>query len=161
MARVGPVVAVVATTLAVWHLQLDRQGVAIVGAVPSGLPPIGVPTIDLGLLEALWLPALMISIIGYVESVSVAQTLAAKRQQRIDPNSELVALGMANLSSAGSGGYPVTGGFARSVVNFDAGAQTPAAGAFTAVGLLGAALFLTPLLYFLPKATLAATIIVA
>ncbi|TNF62680.1 MAG: STAS domain-containing protein, partial [Rhodobacteraceae bacterium] len=89
------------------------------------------------------------------------QTLAAKRRQRIDPNQELVALGASNIASAVSGGYPVTGGFARSVVNFDAGAVTPAAGALTAIGLLGAALYLTPLLYFLPKATLAATIIVA
>ncbi len=91
----------------------------------------------------------------------MAQTLAAKRRQRIDPNQELIGLGASNVAAAVSGGYPVTGGFARSVVNFDAGAETPAAGAFTAVGIALAALFLTPLLFFLPKATLAATIIVA
>ena len=106
-------------------------------------------------------PALLISIIGFVESVSVAQTLAAKRRQRIAPDQELVGLGASNIAAAFSGGYPVTGGFARSVVNFDAGAQTPAAGAYTAVGIALASLFLTPLLFNLPVATLAATIIVA
>ena len=91
----------------------------------------------------------------------MAQTLAAKRRQRIDPDQELVGLGASNIASAISGGYPVTGGFARSVVNFDAGAETPAAGAFTAIGIALASVFLTPLLYSLPIATLAATIIVA
>ncbi|MBT8410807.1 MAG: STAS domain-containing protein, partial [Octadecabacter sp.] len=94
-------------------------------------------------------------------SISVAQTLAAKKRQRIDPDQELVGLGMANIGASLTGGFPVTGGFSRSVVNFDAGAETPAAGAFTAVGLIFAAVALTPLIYFLPKATLAATIIVA
>ena len=107
------------------------------------------------------MPAILISIIGFVESVSVAQTLAAKKRQRIDPDQELIGLGAANIGAAFTGGYPVTGGFARSVVNFDAGAETPAAGAYTAVGLAIAAVALTPLVYFLPKATLAATIIVA
>jgi SulP family sulfate permease len=106
-------------------------------------------------------PGLLISVIGFVESISVAQTLAAKKRQRIDPDQELIGLGAANLGAGFTGGYPVTGGFARSVVNFDAGAETPAAGAFTAVGLAIAALALTPLIFFLPKATLAATIIVA
>jgi SulP family sulfate permease len=87
--------------------------------------------------------------------------LAAKRRQRIVPDRELVALGASNLGAAFTGGFPVTGGFARSVVNFDAGAQTPAAGVFTAVGILVAALLLTPALYFVPQATLSATIVVA
>jgi len=91
----------------------------------------------------------------------VAQTLAAKKRQRINPDQELIGLGAANIGAAFTGGYPVTGGFARSVVNFDAGAETPAAGAFTAVGLAIAALALTPLIFFLPKAVLAGTIIVA
>jgi SulP family sulfate permease len=100
-------------------------------------------------------------VVGFVESVSVGQTLAAKRRQRIDPAQELIGLGAANIAAGLSSGYPVTGGFARSVVNFDAGAQTPAAGVFTAAGIALAALFLTPLLASLPQATLAATIIVA
>lgn len=161
LAKAGPVAAVAVTTLAAWGLSLDQEGVAVVGAIPQGLPPLTVPSLSPDLVAGLIGPAILISVIGFVESVSVAQTLAAKRRQRIVPDQELIGLGAANLSASFSGGYPVTGGFARSVVNFDAGAETPAAGAFTAVGLLLAASFLTPLLHFLPKATLAATIIVA
>jgi SulP family sulfate permease len=160
-AKAGPVVAVALTILAVLALDLGAKGVDLVGAIPQGLPPFALPSTDLSLIEKLWVPALLISIIGFVESVSVAQTLAAKRRQRISPDQELIGLGAANVASAFAGGYPVTGGFARSAVNFDAGAQTPAAGAYTAVGIALATLFLTPLLYSLPIATLAATIIVA
>ena len=160
-AKAGPVVAVALTILAAIAFDLQDKGVNIVGAIPQGLPPFAVPSTDLALIEQLWVPALLISIIGFVESVSVAQTLAAKRRQRISPDQELIGLGAANVASAFSGGYPVTGGFARSAVNFDAGAQTPAAGAYTAVGIALATLFLTPLLFSLPIATLAATIIVA
>lgn len=160
-AKAGPVVAVALTIVAALTLDLGDKGVNLVGAIPQGLPPFAVPSTDLGLISQLWVPALLISIIGFVESVSVAQTLAAKRRQRIAPNQELIGLGASNIASAFSGGYPVTGGFARSVVNFDAGAETPAAGAFTAVGIALASLFLTPLLFNLPIATLAATIIVA
>jgi len=160
-AKTGPVLAIVGTTLAVWAFDLGSRGVAIVGEVPQSLPPLTLPSFSPDLLSQLFIPALLISIIGFVESISVAQTLAAKKRQRIDPDQELIGLGSANLGAAFTGGFPVTGGFSRSVVNFDAGAETPAAGAFTAVGLALAALFLTPLIYFLPKATLAATIIVA
>ncbi len=161
LTKAGPVAAVAATTLSAYIFDLAGKDVQIVGTVPTGLPPLSAPSFSPDLWSQLFLAALLISIIGFVESVSVAQTLAAKRRQRIDPDQELIGLGTSNIASAISGGYPVTGGFARSVVNFDAGAQTPAAGAFTAVGIAGAALFLTPFLFFLPKATLAATIIVA
>lgn len=160
-AKAGPILAVVVTILAVVAIGLEDRSVAIVGAVPQGLPPFAVPSFDAGLWSQLLIPALLISVIGFVESVSVAQTLAAKRRQRIAPDQELVGLGASNIASALSGGYPVTGGFARSVVNFDAGAETPAAGAYTAVGIALASLFLTPLLFYLPVATLAATIVVA
>ena len=159
--KAGPVAAVVVTTLAAGLFALDGRGVDVVGEVPQSLPPFTMPDVSLDLVRELFLPALLISVIGFVESISVAQTLAAKKRQRIDPDQELIGLGAANLGAAFTGGYPVTGGFARSVVNFDAGAETPAAGAFTAVGLAIAAVALTPLIYFLPKATLAATIIVA
>ncbi|MFN3937826.1 MAG: SulP family inorganic anion transporter [Gemmobacter sp.] len=161
LSRAAPVVAVAASTLAVWGLSLEGAGVAIVGDIPRGLPAPTLPPLDFGLWMELAVPALLISVVGYVESVSVAQTLAARKRQRIDPDQELVALGASNLGSAFSGGFPVTGGFARSVVNDDAGARTPAAGAYTAVGMALATVFLTPLLFYLPKATLAATIIVA
>ncbi|MGM0559700.1 MAG: SulP family inorganic anion transporter [Pseudomonadota bacterium] len=159
--KAGPVAAVVVTTLTVWALGLAERGVSIVGEVPQALPPLTMPGGALDLIRQLAIPAILISIIGFVESISVAQTLAAKKRQRIDPNQELIGLGAANLGAAFTGGYPVTGGFARSVVNFDAGAETPAAGAFTAIGLAIAALALTPLVYYLPNATLAATIVVA
>jgi SulP family sulfate permease len=161
LTKAGPVAAVVVTTVAVWLLQLSDRGVRIVGDVPQSLPPFTLPGLSTDLLGALLLPAILISIIGFVESVSVAQTLAAKKRQRIDPDQELIGLGAANLGAAFTGGFPVTGGFSRSVVNFDAGAETPAAGVYTAVGLAIAAVALTPLVYYLPNATLAATIIVA
>ncbi|MCL4137587.1 UNVERIFIED_CONTAM: hypothetical protein GTU68_020991 [Idotea baltica] len=161
LVKTGPVFVVVATTLAVWGFDLAEQGVKIVGDVPQSLPPLTLPSLSPELLGQLLLPAFLISIIGFVESISVAQTLAAKKRQRIDPDQELIGLGAANIGASLTGGFPVTGGFSRSVVNFDAGAETPAAGAFTAIGLAIAALALTPLIYFLPKATLAATIIVA
>jgi len=161
LTKAGPVAAVVATTVAVWALDLSNKGVKIVGDVPQSLPPLTMPSMSPDLISTLLVPAILISIIGFVESISVAQTLAAKRRQRIDPDQELIGLGAANLGAAFTGGFPVTGGFSRSVVNFDAGAETPAAGAYTAMGLAIAALFLTPLVYFLPTATLAATIIVA
>jgi sulfate permease, SulP family len=160
-AKAGPVAAVVVTTLIAWGFGLDARGVKLVGDIPMGLPPLSAPSFDLSMWSTLLLPAVLISIIGFVESVSVAQTLAAKRRQRIDPDQELIGLGTSNIASAISGGFPVTGGFSRSVVNFDAGAATPAAGAYTAAGIGIATLVLTPLLFFLPKATLAATIIVA
>ena len=161
LTKAGPVFAVVATTLSVWGFDLAQEGVRIVGDVPQSLPPLTMPSFDLDLLQQLMVPAILISIIGFVESVSVAQTLAAKKRQHIDPNQELIGLGAANLGAAFTGGFPVTGGFSRSVVNFDAGAETPAAGVFTAIGLAIAAVALTPLVYYLPNATLAATIIVA
>ena len=159
--KAGPVFAVVATTLIVWMFNLSNKGVKIVGDVPQSLPPLTMPDFSIDLMTLLFVPALLISIIGFVESISVAQTLAAKKRQRINPDQELIGLGAANIGASFTGGFPVTGGFSRSVVNFDAGAETPAAGAFTAIGLGIAALALTPLIFFLPKATLSATIIVA
>ena len=153
--------AVAVSTLLVWGLGLDRLGVAVVGDIPRGVPPLSWPALDLDLLALLIIPAAMIAIVGYVESISIAQTLAARRRQSIDPDRELVALGAANLGAAVSSAMPVTGGLSRSIVNFDAGARTPAAGAFTAGGIALALMFLTPLMYFLPRATLAAIIIVA
>jgi sulfate permease, SulP family len=161
LAKAGPVAGIAVTAWLTWFFHWHEAGVRIVGTVPQGLPPLSLPSFDLALWQELAVPALLISVVGFVESVSVGQTLAAKRRQRIEPDRELVALGASNLGAAFTGGFPVTGGFARSVVNFDAGAQTPAAGVFTAGGILLAALLLTPALYFVPQATLAATIVVA
>ena len=161
ISKIGPVAAIIASTIFVWFFKLDFYGVKIVGEVPKGLPSLSMPSFSFSVWNSLIGSAILLSLIGFVESISVAQTLAAKRRQRINPDQELIGLGMANLGAAFSSGLPVTGGFSRSVVNYDAGAETPAAGAFTAIGLCLVSLFLTPLIFFLPKATLAATIIVA
>jgi SulP family sulfate permease len=165
LAKAGPVAAIAATTGAVWYWDLaTAHGVRVVGEVPQGLPPFTPPTGNPALwtqLAELVVPALLLSVVGFVESISVGQTLAAKRRQRVEPDQELVALGASNVAAAFNGGLPVTGGFSRSVVNFDAGAQTPAAGIYTAAGIAVATLLFTPLLHHLPQATLAATIIVA
>ena len=161
MVKAAPVIAVIITIAWAGLAGLEDSGVALVGEIPAGLPSLVWPAFDMAMVQALVVPAILISVIGYVESVSVGKTLAAKRRQKIDQNQELIGLGTANIASAISGGFPVTGGFSRSVVNFDAGARTPAAGFFTAIGIGIATLTLTGLLALLPKATLAATIIIA
>jgi len=161
LAKAGPVLAIILGILAVSLLQLEQQGVRVVGSIPQGLPGLSLPSLDLQLALQLLPAALLISLVGFVESVSVGQTLAAQRRQRIEPDNELLGLGAANFSAAFSGGLPVTGGFARSVVNHEAGAQTPMAGVFTAIGIGLSVLLLTPLLHSLPLAVLAASIMVA
>lgn len=161
LAKTAPILGVLLSIAAVYVLDLEHYGVAITGEIPAGLPAFQFVLPSWDLVQALALPALMISIIGYVESISVGKTLAAKRREKVNSNQELIGLGMANVGSGLSGGFPVTGGFSRSVVNYDAGAVTQMASILAAIGITLASLLLTPLLYFLPKATLAATIIVA
>ena len=161
LTKTAPILAVVVTTLLAWVLDLSAHGVKLVGQVPAGLPVLALPSLDWELWQQVAVSALLISVVGFVESVSVGQTLAAKRRQRINPDQELIGLGAANVGAGLSGGMPVTGGFSRSVVNFDAGAETPAAGVFTAVGIALATVYLTPAISYLPQATLAATIVVA
>jgi len=160
-AKAGPVLVIAITTGVSFTIGLEARGVAVVGEVPQGLPAFSTPVFSVALWSEMAVSALLISLIGFVESVSVGKTLGAKRRQNIDPNQELLALGASNVASAISSGFPVTGGFSRSVVNFDAGAQTQMAGIMAALGIALATLFLTPVLYYLPQATLAATIIVA
>jgi SulP family sulfate permease len=161
LAKGGLFVAALISTLLVWGLGLNDTGVRIVGDIPRGLPPLSLPAFDANLITLLIVPSALIALVGYVESISIAQTLAAKKRQTIDPNRELVALGAANLGAGLFSAMPVTGGLSRTIVNYDAGAETPAAGAMTAVMIAAALLALTPLLHFLPNATLAAIIIVA
>lgn len=162
LAKLAPMAIVLLSIAAVAYGQLDtRHGVAVVGTIPQGLPSLQLSWPAREQVTSLFLPAFMIALVGFVESVSVAQSLAIKRGQRIDPNAELRGLGAGNLASALSGGFPVTGGFARSVVNFAAGAQTPMAGVISA-GLMSLVLLgLTGLFERLPLAVLAATIVVA
>lgn len=159
--KLMPVIAVVATIVLARLFDWEANGVAVVGYIPAGLPDVSLPTINTNAVRLLMLPAVLIALIGYVESVAVGKTLASRVRKGINPNQELIALGGANIAAAFSGGFPVTGGFSRSVVNLDAGAATQVASVLTALGILCATVFLTPVLYFLPKATLAVIIIMA
>lgn len=161
LSRTGPVLTLLLAILVVTLFDLAQAGVAVVGSVPSGVPLPTLPALNPGLAVQLLPAAILISLVGFVESVSVGQTLAAKRRERIEPNQELVGLGAANIAASLNGGFPVTGGFARSVVNYDAGARTPMAGAFTAIGIAVTVMLFTPLFHNLPQAVLAATIIMA
>ncbi len=161
IARAGPLLMATLTTLLAFGFRLDQQGVELLGEVPKGLPGVQTPDFSPELIRSLLGSALLISIIGFVESISVAQSLAAKRRERVDLDQELVGLGTANIAVSFGGGFPITGGFSRSVVNFEAGAASPAAGLFTAILICVVVLFFTPLLYWLPKVSLAAVIIVA
>ncbi len=139
----------------------ETAGVAIVGHIPPGFPALALPQWDFELWKQLFPAAVLISVVGLVESLSVAKTLATRKRQKVDPNQELIGLGSANFGAAISGGYPVTGSFSRSVVNFTSGANTQLAAIFTALLIALVLIFFTPLLYYIPKATLAVIIIVA
>lgn len=158
--RSGPLVVVALATVLVWASGLHTQ-LNIVGDVPAGLPPLTLPTLDMSVWQALLPIALVISLVGYMESISVAKALASKRRQKVDADQELIALGAANLGATFTGGYPVTGGLSRSLVNFAAGANTGLASIITAGLIAFTVIFLTPLFYYLPNATLAAIILVA
>lgn len=162
LTKSAPLVVVVLGTVIVWAFQLNETaGVGIVGAVPAGFPPLTIPTLNLSTLQMLLPAAVAISLVGYMESISVSKSLASKRREKIDPNQELIALGMASIGAAFTGGYPVTGGISRSVVNYSAGARTGLASIITALLVAFTVLLLTPIFYFLPNAVLAAIIVVA
>ena len=133
----------------------------IVGEVPQGLPPFALPPFDLATFQDLLPIAITIAVVGYMESISVAKALASKKRQKVDANQELIAIGSANIGASLTGGYPVAGGFGRSMVNFTAGANTGLASIITAGLMLVTVVLLTPLFYFLPNAILAAIIVVA
>ena len=151
----------VAVTLLVWGLRWDASGVAVVGEVPSGLPVLALPglfTLPLGeLLPA----ALTISVVAYVESISVARAFARQGGYTIDPRRELFGLSLANFGGALVGAFPVTGGFGRTAVNAQAGARSPLASLVSGAVIVLTLLFLTPLFQHLPRAALAAIIVLA
>lgn len=160
--KAGPFVVVFCSTIIVWGARLNEfANVTVVGEIPSGLPPLTMPSLDLDVWQVLLPASLMIAFIGFLESISVAKALASKRREKIDANQELIALGMANIGASLTGGYPVTGGFSRSVVNFMAGATTALSSVITAMIVVLTALFLTPLFYYLPHAVFGAIIVVA
>ena len=157
----GALVVVVLSTATVWILSLSDQGVDIVGGVPEGLPALSFPMLSWADLQALLPTALAISLVGFMESIAVAKVYASKNKYEIDANQELIGLGLANILGSLFQSFPTTGGFSRTAVNAQAGARTQVASLVTA-GIIGLTLlFLTPLFYFLPKAVLAAIVMVA
>jgi SulP family sulfate permease len=166
LSKATPVLAMLMSIGLVQILELETLGVAVIGDIPAGLPELSLPDGQITAWSAdMWqhlvVSALLISIISFVSSVSVAQAFAAKDRQRIDPNQEAIGLGMANVMSGLSGAFPVSASLSRSSVAMKAGAKTPATSAFTAIGITVSCLFLTPFLYYLPIATLAAMILTA
>lgn len=162
LTKTGPLVVVfigiLITGMFNWS---ETASVSIVGDVPAGLPAFTMPLFDIDLWQALFPTALTISLVGFMESISIAKSLASKKRQKVDADQELVALGAANIGAAFTGAYPVTGGLSRSVVNFTAGANTGLASLITAGLIALTVLFFTPLFYHLPNAVLAAIIMVA
>lgn len=157
----APIVVVVASTLVVYFFGLDQSGVKIVGHVPKGLPSFSIPEWSLGSLEVLFPAALTILFIGFMESISIAEWVAAKEKYKIDSNRELVGLGLANVTASFFSAYPVTGGFSRTAVNYQAGAKTGLASFITAAIILLTLLFFTSFFYHLPHAVLAAIVAAA
>lgn len=158
----GALIAVVFGILTVYFLKLHDNGVAIVGTIPEGLPPLVWPNLDVEQFGELVTLALTISVVAFMEAYSVAKAIEAKRKDyKVDANQELIGLGAANLFGSLFQSYPVTGGFSRSAVNHQAGANTPLSSIISAVLVGLTLLFLTPLFFYLPKAVLASVIMVA
>ena len=153
--------AVAATTLLSWWIGFEGMGGKVVGVVPDGLPPMALPTFDFDTMVKLMVVTVAISIIGFMEAISIAKAMAARTRQRLDANQELVGQGLGNIFSSLSSGYAVSGSFSRSAVNINAGAVTGFSAVVTGLVVGITLLFLTPLLYHLPQATLAAVIIMA
>ena len=157
----APMVVVAAGTLVVYFFGLDQSGVKIVGHVPKGLPSFSASEWSLGSLEVLFPAALTILFIGFMESISIAGWVAAREKYKIDSNRELIGLGLANVTASFFSAYPVTGGFSRTAVNYQAGAKTGLASLITAAIILLTLLFFTSFFYHLPHAVLAAIVAVA
>jgi SulP family sulfate permease len=155
-------VAVALTTSLSWLLNFEQAlGGKVVGAIPQGLPSLALPTLDMNKMTTLLSGAFIISLVGFMEAISIAKAMAARTKQRIDPNQELIGQGLANIAGSLSQSFPTSGSFSRSAVNINAGALTGMSSVFTAIFVLLTLLFLTPLLYHLPQAVLAAVIIMA
>jgi sulfate permease, SulP family len=161
-ARTGPLLTAILATVIVGTMGLDeRADVAVVGDVPGGLPPLTVPDIQPDYVQTLLPAAIIISLVGFMESISIAKSLASRERDRVEPNQELIAIGAANVGAAFTGGFTVTGSFSRSVLNYAAGATSGLASMVTAGVVLLAVLVLTPLFFYLPNAALAAIVIVS
>ncbi len=162
IAKSAPLFLVLASSLIVWFWRLNEtQNISIIGTIPSGLPGFVLPKFSLTTIQSLLPIAFAISFVGFMESYSVATTLGSKRGQKVDPNQELIALGIANAGATFLGGYSITGSFSRSMVNFMSGASTQLSAIFTVLLVVLTLIFLMPVFYYLPQAALAAIILVA
>jgi len=162
LARLSPMIAIIGSIAVTYFMGLSQKyGLNIVGEIPKGLPLLTFPPMNFELVKLLWIPALILGTVAFVDGMSTAQTLAARSRSRIDANRELLGLGASNFIAGLSGGYPVNGSMSRSTVGYAAGGKTPVVSLLTALLLALAAMFLTPYLKYLPKATLAALIMVA
>jgi len=153
--------AVVVTTLISWQIGYEGMGGDVVGAIPAGLPSLQMPLLDLNTIVQLLGVTVAIAIIGFMEAISIAKAMSAQTRQRLDANQELVGQGLGNVLSSFSQGYAVSGSFSRSAVNIGAGAITGFSAVVTGLVVGATLLWLTPLLFYLPQATLAAVIIMA
>jgi SulP family sulfate permease len=154
----GPLLVVIGTTALVYAAGLD---VRLVGEVPAGLPTPGLPDLGVADLQALLPSAAAIALISYMESISTGTAFARRTRMRVEPDQELIAVGLANATAGFAHGFPVAGGFSRGAVNFNAGARTPLSGVISAALIVLALFTATPLLARLPKVALAAVIVVA
>jgi len=157
----GVLVAVVTTTVVSYFIDFEGMGGKVVGSIPEGLPGFAMPAFNLDVLSELFIGAVIIAMVGFMEAISIAKAMAAKSKDRIDPNQELMGQGLGNIFGSFFQAYPASGSFSRSAVNFNAGAKTGFSSVVTAIIVVVTLLFLTPLLYHLPKATLAAVVIMA
>ncbi|MBF0193530.1 MAG: sulfate permease [Magnetococcales bacterium] len=154
-------IAVSLTITVSWLINFAEMGGKVVGEVPAGLPTIAMPELDFAMMSQLIFSAIVISLVGFMEAISIAKAMAAKTKDRVDPNQELIGQGLANIIGSLGQSYPASGSFSRSAVNLSAGAKTGMSSLFTAAVVLITLLFLTPLLYHLPQAVLAAVIMMA
>jgi SulP family sulfate permease len=133
----------------------------VVGKIPKGLPSFALPNLDPGIALHLLPYAAIISLLGFMEAISIAKAMAAKTGQRLDPNQELIGQGLANLLGSFTNSYPTSGSFSRSAVNLQSGAVTGLSSVFTSLAVVVVLLFFTPLLFHLPQSVLAAIIMMA
>lgn len=157
----GVLTAVTVTSIASWYWGFAEKGGRVVGTIPEGLPSMSMPDFEMSDILILMSSAITIALIGFMEAISIAKAMAARTRQRLDANQELVGQGLSNIASGMFGSYPVSGSFSRSAVNIDAGAITGFSSIVTGLMVGITLLWLTPLLYHLPQATLAAVIIMA
>lgn len=160
----APLIVVIVGVLAVWGLGLDQQGVSIVKEIPKGLPTPQLPVMlfDLTSIQQLFPSAITIALVAFMEAIAISKAMQARHNDyKIDPNQELLALGMANMFGSFFQSFSGTGGFSRSAVNDQAGAKTNLSAIISASFVILTLLFLTPLFYYLPKAVLASIIMVA